>query len=195
MAYRVFFSLFRDKIIDLTSQFPQDAKTEGGEPFWTGHKKFPTALRYDPHNLNHVEFVAAATNLFACMLKVHPAKHPSELNDPSNRWMAEYRDRKWINTVVASLQAPEYVKGVVSDLEDATGGAEQSDEALEAAVEQLLQEIEQMAANKQNKGLLPLDFEKDDDDNFHVSVCVCFFFVKVVLDVKSGRPFFLFHFY
>ena len=54
--------------------------------FWSGHKKFPSSVTFDPGNALHMDFMIAATNMFASMLSVHPPKHTSELNDPSNRW-------------------------------------------------------------------------------------------------------------
>ena len=91
----MFHVYFRDRIVDLTTRFPENAKLTTGEPFWAGHKKFPRALAFDPHNAMHVEFVVSAANIFAGVLKVHGPKHPSELNDPAHRWMAEYRDSAW----------------------------------------------------------------------------------------------------
>lgn len=94
-AFEMFHVYFRDRIVDLTTRFPENAKLTTGEPFWAGHKKFPRALAFDPHNAVHVEFVVSAANIFAGVLKVHGPKHPSELNDPAHRWMAEYRDSAW----------------------------------------------------------------------------------------------------
>lgn len=114
IAFEVMHVLFRDGILDLVSKFPEDAKTERGDPFWTGHKKFPQALKFDPNNERHVDFVVATANLFACVLKVHPPKHPSECNkDQPERWMHQYRSHAWARQEVAKLAVPAYVPGVV----------------------------------------------------------------------------------
>ena len=63
----------------------------------------PQAAEYDGSNANHAEFMISATNLFASMLKLHPAKHPSEQNDELGKWQAEYRTHEWINGVVAAM--------------------------------------------------------------------------------------------
>ena len=57
----------------------------------------------------------AASNLMATMMKVHGDKHPSELNDASNRWQAQYRTKEWLFGVIDSLGGPpEYVAGAVA---------------------------------------------------------------------------------
>ena len=143
-----------------------------GDPFWSGHKKFPEAQTYDPANELHVAYVMAAANLFACMLKVHPQKHPSEQNKlHAERWMSQYRDAAWVNKVVAQLPAPEYHRGAVADLDDESGAAadeDADDEPLAAEIEAALKDMQAAAAKVQELSVEPLDFEKDDDDNFHI---------------------------
>lgn len=170
MAFEIFHSLYRDRILDLTSRFPADAKTKSGEPFWSGHKKFPKALDFNPHDPLHVDFIIATANILACVFKVHPPKHPSELNDPAHRWMAEYRDPKWALQLLGKLSVPVYLKGAVVNLEDdmAGSGVAEDVESQERQVEALLQSLEALAQGAQNRGLQPADFEKDDDDNFHI---------------------------
>jgi ubiquitin-activating enzyme E1 len=114
----------------------------------------------------------AAANLFACMLKVHPAKHPSEQNKAhAERWMAPYRDASWLNMAVNHLEVPEYHRGAVADLDDETGAAadeDADDEPLVAELEAAIKEMEAAATKVQDLSVEPLDFEKDDDDNFHI---------------------------
>jgi|EP01046_Picozoa_sp_COSAG06_P005956 ubiquitin-activating enzyme E1 len=174
MAWGLFHSLFRDKIMTLISQFPEDCKTKDGKPFWSGHKKFPVVAEFSKENPTHVDFMVATTNLFASMLKVHPMKHASEKNDPSNRWQAQYRDTAWLFGVIDSLGGPpEYVKGAVADLdEEATGGAEKGDDEEGAQLAALFDELAGLA--KAENIFEPADFEKDDDDNFHIDfVAAC----------------------
>ena len=46
MAWQLFHSLFRDKIMTLIKQFPEDCKTKDGKAFWSGHKKFPVVAEF-----------------------------------------------------------------------------------------------------------------------------------------------------
>ncbi len=36
-----------------------------GAPFWSGPKRPPTALKFDPNNATHLDFIVAAANLLA----------------------------------------------------------------------------------------------------------------------------------
>ena len=166
MAWDLFHALFRDKIMTLIDQFPEDCKTKDGKPFWSGHKKFPAVAEFSKDNQTHVDFMVATTNLFASMLKVHPMKPPSEMNDPSNRWQAQYRDTAWLFGVIDSLGGPPvYVRGVVADLdEDSTGGEKKGDDS--ATLGTLFDELAGLSTVENI--FEPADFEKDDDDNFHI---------------------------
>ena len=108
----------------------------------------------------------AASNLFAHMMKVHGMKPPSELNDSSNRWQAQYRTKDWLFGVIDSLGGPpEYVAGAVADLdEEAAGSSEGEDEG--AKLGKLFDELTGLASVPNI--FEPADFEKDDDDNFHI---------------------------
>eukprot|EP00996_Jenningsia_fusiforme_P003093 NODE_389_length_2314_cov_56.280353_g361_i0.p1 GENE.NODE_389_length_2314_cov_56.280353_g361_i0~~NODE_389_length_2314_cov_56.280353_g361_i0.p1 ORF type:complete len:697 (-),score=190.15 NODE_389_length_2314_cov_56.280353_g361_i0:222-2105(-) len=174
MALSVFHQQFRDRIQDLINKFPEDAKTSKGEPFWTGHKKFPKVLTFDAADEHTRNYIIATANLFACMLSVHPPKHSSEKNDPKNRWMAKYRDEDWFKSVTAGIPMPEYVQGNVEDLDEESGGSatdggslEEEDAQLTKTWESLLADLK-AAAQAVSQGFVPLDFEKDDDDNFHI---------------------------
>lgn len=171
MAFAVFHNLFRDKIVDLVTLYPEDHTTDSGYPFWSGHKKFPQAETFDITNSTHFEFMIAASNMFACMLKVHGAKHSSEKNDPANRWMAEYRTVEWLEAELKTIGVPEYSKGEVS-LEGDENATEadnvEADKAAAAKIEELLAELLALGGGAQAIGFEPADFEKDDDDNFHI---------------------------
>lgn len=168
MAYEVLHATFRDKILDLTSTYPADAKTKTGDPFWSGHKKFPMAMTYDPSNQTHVDFMIATTNLFASMLKIHGTKPPCTANDPNNRWQSQFRDPAWLESVLASVPVPNYHKGSVSMEGDDSGETEDGDDTEAVArLEELLAELVTLGGNP-GQGLEPADFEKDDDDNFHI---------------------------
>jgi len=182
LAFEVFHKLFRDTILDLTTVYPEDYKNASGDVFWTGHKKFPAVADYDPSNQTHVDFMIAASNMFACMLKVHPAKHASVNNDHEKRWMADYREDAWLSKTLKKVAVPKYEKGKVSmEGDDATGGGADGDGDDDsediAKVEALLAELTASAAAAAAKGggdgtvastTDAADFEKDDDDNFHI---------------------------
>eukprot|EP01147_Barroeca_monosierra_P007161 gene7161-7651_t len=179
LAWKTFHTFFRDAIHDLINTFPADAKTKTGEPFWTGQKKFPSPIEFDKSNTMHNEFLISTANLYACVFKVHPQKYPSEENKlHTTRWMSEYRNENWLHSVVARLNPPEYIRHRVGDLDDnqdiaaansneigsAIGESDDVEEEFEQLKNDLLQTSETLGIVK----VEPLDFEKDDDDNFHI---------------------------
>eukprot|EP00056_Hartaetosiga_gracilis_P012248 m.194705 g.194705 ORF g.194705 m.194705 type:complete len:1260 (-) comp13661_c0_seq1:157-3936(-) len=176
LAWKQMHTFFRDNILDLVATFPVDAKTKSGEPFWSGHKMFPKEFKFDPNNDLHVSFLIAATNLFASVFKVHPEKYPSEKNSlHKERWMVQFRDVQWLNGVLAGMEVPEYVRHKVSDLDDASKADAEDDAGddgeegdVEEVFETLCKEMHELGKSLTGVGVSPLDFEKDDDDNFHI---------------------------
>ncbi|KEG08248.1 putative ubiquitin-activating enzyme e1 [Trypanosoma grayi] len=177
-AWEVMFHLFRDRILDLQRSFPRNAKKKNGDDFWSGHRKYPTALQVDPKTITSnpdvVEFLISTTNLFACMYGLHPPKHEARFNDEKNRWMQQYRAQGWLNSVISKRDVPAYQPGAVEGLDDDllvtvdrhdTAKAEGSkDEQLH----QMLKSIVAMAKRCNKTKAAALEFEKDDDDNFHI---------------------------
>jgi len=170
LAFDYFHALFRDKIIDLITTYPKDARVikDGVDkgPFWTEKKKFPSPAEYDPENETHWKFMLSTTNLIGEMLCVHPRYKG---DDPS--WLQDCRSQAWINGVVSRLQVPEYTRGFVSNEEDEgdenPAGAAAAGESPAEILTGLLKELQTMADQK-FPNMEPADFEKDDDFNFHI---------------------------
>ena len=106
VAFDVFHMLFRDKIVDLTTAFPENARVldpdtkEDKGPFWTGHKKFPKAAQYDPNNATHWQYMAAATNLFGVAIGVNAVKDEND-----SAWLKDQRSQAWINWGLNELKS------------------------------------------------------------------------------------------
>lgn len=69
---------YHDRILQLTYQFPEDASTSNGAPFWSAPKRFPRALVFDPADPAHSSFVQSAAILKAT---VHNVKLPDWARD------------------------------------------------------------------------------------------------------------------
>jgi len=171
LAFDYFHTLFRDRIIDLITSHPKNARVvvDGVDkgPFWTEKRKFPSPANYDPNNKTHWKFMLSTTNLIGEMLGVQPRYKG---DDPT--WLQDCRSQDWINGVVARLQVPEYTKGfVVLEQEeggDATdAGAETEEMSPGETLTELLKDLQVLAETK-FPDLQPADFEKDDDYNFHI---------------------------
>ncbi|SCU64319.1 ubiquitin-activating enzyme E1, putative [Trypanosoma equiperdum] len=177
-AWETMFHLFRDRILDLQRSFPKDAKKKNGEKFWSGHRKYPTPLEVNIKALSSdpdvVEFLISAANLFACMYGIHPQKHEPRLNDPKKRWMQQYRTLDWLNGVMKNCTVPEYKPGSVEGLDDDLLQSMEKQEVSkdettkEQTLNNLLSSVVALAQKCHNMNTVPLDFEKDDDDNFHI---------------------------
>lgn len=58
---------FHDNIVELLRKFPSDKVLEDGTLFWSGSKKCPHPLQFDPNQDMHFLYVLAAANLYARM--------------------------------------------------------------------------------------------------------------------------------
>jgi ubiquitin-activating enzyme E1 len=64
-ARMLFEKQYNNAIQQLLFNFPKDATTSSGTPFWSGPKRAPDPLKFDPENPTHYSFLVAATNLHA----------------------------------------------------------------------------------------------------------------------------------
>jgi ubiquitin-activating enzyme E1 len=56
---------FNNKVQQLLYNFPKDSETSSGTLFWSGPKRAPDPLKFDPNNPTHFSFVVSAANLHA----------------------------------------------------------------------------------------------------------------------------------
>jgi ubiquitin-activating enzyme E1 len=144
---------YNNAIQQLLYNFPKDSKTSSGQPFWSGPKRAPDPLKFDPNNPTHYGFVIAGANLRAFNYGIKPNN-----------------DRKHIVSVLESQIIPDFkpdpgVKIQADDNEpdpNANGGPDDN-EQLEAIAKSLPQP-KTLGKFK----LEPVEFEKDDDTNFHI---------------------------
>lgn len=153
-----FEELFHNTIAQLLYNFPLDATTSTGAPFWSGPKRPPTALKFDPNNATHLEFVVAAANLLAF-----------------NFHVPQVRDKDQIKEMVGKVHVPPFspqqgVKIKSGETDTTEEGAEDD----EQKVANLIAELGQLDKAKYPIGesgrcFEPAQFEKDDDSNYHIS--------------------------
>ncbi|CAF0891592.1 unnamed protein product [Didymodactylos carnosus] len=157
-AKEVFQVQFYNTIVQLLFNFPHDQVTSTGDRFWSGNKRCPHEIQFDVENKLHMDFIYTASNLCAAMYSI-----------PQNR------DRTQIKNHVATIQLPTFTpKHGVTILDD--------DEQMKAANEnrdhgddengtielpELLQKLPKLEDILDVK-LNPVEFEKDDDTNFHI---------------------------
>jgi ubiquitin-activating enzyme E1 len=67
-----FESEFTNKIQQLLHSLPKDLITSSGTPFWSGPKRAPDPLKFDPENPTHFGFIVAAASLHAFNYNIKP---------------------------------------------------------------------------------------------------------------------------
>ncbi|CAM9239916.1 unnamed protein product, partial [Hapterophycus canaliculatus] len=169
-----FYSLFRDKVLQLTHNFPEDHVVESGERFWTGAKRFPQSADLDIASEQHAAFVLATANLLAAGCGLSPQEEGLlPLDHPQ-------RDAEAVRRVSSAMDVPMWEStGEKTDLTegDAKPTDDKAEEAsaredpmdLEGASAELSTLLEELSAVDTSKFRFEAaDFEKDQDLNFHI---------------------------
>lgn len=147
---------FVHDIMQLLYNFPKDAVTSNGAPFWSGPKRAPKPLAFDINNSDHINFVIAGANLLAFIYG---------LTD-QNATVSDYK--KVLETYVPEPFAPKVGLSIATTEEE----AEKQAKELSGSFEE--DEIKRIAAtipepsNLAGYRLSPIVFEKDDDSNHHI---------------------------
>jgi len=63
---------FHNQIAQLLHNFPSDATTQDGQAFWSGAKRPPVVLQFDPTDELHMGFIEAAASLRAHNYRIAP---------------------------------------------------------------------------------------------------------------------------
>ncbi|XP_023135555.3 ubiquitin-like modifier-activating enzyme 1 isoform X1 [Amphiprion ocellaris] len=152
-------TVYNNDIRQLLHCFPPDEVTSTGLPFWSGSKRCPHPLTFDPNNVTHMEYVVAAANLYGHIYGISGT-----------------RDLTAIRNILEQVHVPPFtpkstVKIHVTDEEMEEDKERGSDDAEKARLEDLKVKL---AASfpKSSTQLYPIDFEKDDDSNFHMDYIV-----------------------
>ncbi|XP_064473449.1 ubiquitin-like modifier-activating enzyme 1 isoform X2 [Ornithodoros turicata] len=147
---------YNNQIRQLLFNFPKDQVTSSGAPFWSGPKRCPHHLEFDPKDPLHMDYIVAAANLRAAMYGLQGSTNLEE-----------------ITNVLASVKVPKFEprSGIRIAVTEAEAQMEQA-----ATDTDRLSTIQQDLLSPATLGsqvkLCPLDFEKDDDTNFHMDFIV-----------------------
>lgn len=151
-AYDMWHYLFCYKITELLNQFPSDAKTPSGTPFWIGEKKCPTVLTFNNENKDHLDFIIAASNLIAYVVD-----------------FPQVNDVECIKTIVGKLTIPQF--GFNSKQHISVTDAEEKEKQQNVNTDELEKLLNRLPDVKtfNSTVLKPIEFEKDDDTNYHIA--------------------------
>ncbi|XP_061909797.1 ubiquitin-like modifier-activating enzyme 1 [Entelurus aequoreus] len=145
---------YNNNIRQLLHNFPRDQLTSSGAPFWSVPKRCPHAIEFSTSNDLHIDYVFAAANLFAQSYGIEGSP-----------------DRAAVVKILQEIQVPPFTprSGVrihVSDQELQNSNSSVDDSRLEE-LKVLLPPPESAQFE-----LCPIEFEKDDDTNFHMDFIV-----------------------
>ncbi|XP_068718241.1 ubiquitin-like modifier-activating enzyme 1 [Montipora capricornis] len=147
---------YHNTIQQLLYNFPKDQVTSSGQPFWSGPKRCPHPLEFDPLEATHMDYVTSAANLRAYMYGIKGS-----------------RDQRLILECLKTVTVPKFVpkSGVKISVTDEEAAQESSGNVDDDDLEKTrgaLPTPQQLAGFKMS----PADFEKDDDTNFHMDFIV-----------------------
>ncbi|XP_025206612.1 ubiquitin-like modifier-activating enzyme 1 [Melanaphis sacchari] len=154
-ARKHFEDQFTNQIKQLLFNFPPDQTTSSGQPFWSGPKRCPKPIIFDVNNSLHLDYILTAANLRAETYNIN-----------------QIRDRVYVANVVSSVKVPEFVpkSGVRIAENDSqiTNGSSNYDQSKLNKIQKDLPPADSL----KNLKIVPLEFEKDDDDNLHIDFIV-----------------------
>lgn len=177
-ARNKFEKFFVNDIKQLLHVYPLDHKLENGKLFWTLPKRPPSTVTFDPNNDVHASFIAACACLRAVTCGI-----PIGTNDSRSS-----KTKTEIALQAAQMKAKEFVpsdKKSKSLKDQADKGKEGNQNNEENKVEDFEMTKEDIAKSilsciKEKVGDLslaksklkcsPQEFEKDEDENFHIDV-------------------------
>ncbi|KAI1294860.1 Ubiquitin-like modifier-activating enzyme 1 [Halotydeus destructor] len=150
---------FNNQIQQLLYNFPEDQVTSSGAPFWSGPKRCPHPLKFSTENDVHVDYVVSGANLKAFLYNVPGTP---------------VRDRNAILEILKTFDVPQFspksgVKIAVTDAEAQAALDGPNDAERLEHLQELLPAPEKL---RQLVKVSPIEFEKDDDTNFHMDFIV-----------------------
>ncbi|CAM9738448.1 unnamed protein product, partial [Ectocarpus sp. 8 AP-2014] len=148
---------FHNEIAQLLHNFPVDSVTSSGNPFWSGAKRPPCPLDFDPNDALHVGFVKGAAVLRALMYGIKPptddAVYASTLSEME---VPVFKPVDGVKIATTEAEAKEQGTG------GGGGGAQLED--VDAQCERMLGELPKPADMKDFR-LEVVEFDKDLDEH------------------------------
>ncbi|XP_077980547.1 ubiquitin-like modifier-activating enzyme 1 [Glandiceps talaboti] len=147
---------YSNQIKQLLFNFPPDQVTSSGAPFWSGPKRCPHPITFDASIKEHVDYIVAVANLKATMYGLKGS-----------------RDRDAITATLANVRVAEFVprSGVRIETTEAEAAASAQGSADDDELEDVKKNLPAAETFKKFR-MMPIDFEKDDDTNFHMDFIV-----------------------
>lgn len=151
---------YHNQIAQLLFNFPPDQLTTTGQPFWSGPKRCPHPLNFSEETPLHLDYIVAGANLRAEMYG-----------------MKGTRDRQAVAQVLKKIQVPQFVPKSGVKIAVTDGELNASSYSIDSYVSDMdrlshLQHDLPTPESFRGLKLTPIEFEKDNDTNFHMDFIV-----------------------
>ncbi|XP_075546147.1 ubiquitin-like modifier-activating enzyme 1 [Dermacentor variabilis] len=149
---------YSDQIRQLLRVYPENHVTASGAPFWSRHRHCPRPIEFDSRETLHMDYIVAAANLRATMFGIPHCTDREEIADMLEEVDVPARDTQQEDVQVAANEANPPQPDV----------PQTDDEELLAKLLEQLPDPDDL----DYVSLKTLEFETDDDTNFHVDFIV-----------------------
>jgi ubiquitin-activating enzyme E1 len=146
---------FSHNIQQLLYAFPADSLTAQGTKFWSGSKRAPQPIVFDPNDPLHMSFIVAAANLRAFNYGLHGSTDVAQIKEVLRHVVVPKFEPKQVK-IAATEEEAKRLKEEAADEDDT-----------DAQIRKLCESIPP-AASFAGRRLTPCEFEKDNDANFHI---------------------------
>ncbi|RKF74671.1 Ubiquitin-activating enzyme E1 1 [Golovinomyces cichoracearum] len=146
---------FNNAIQQLLYNFPKDSVTSSGLPFWSGPKRAPDVLKFDPRNKFHWDFIVAGANLHAFNYGINTKSLDASTIE------------KFLENMIIPEFSPNAAVKIQADDSEPDPNANNSSDDNNREISEILKTLpnpKDLAGFR----LTPVEFEKDDDTNFHI---------------------------
>ncbi|VDM27078.1 unnamed protein product [Toxocara canis] len=152
---------YHNAIAQLLHTFPPDQMTSQGVKFWSGSKRCPHVLEFDPNKDEHFNFVYAASILRAQQYNIEPILDKKKIIEVLKDVKPEpFKPKSGVKIAVTEAEAKEQAEVSEGKLQMFLEDADTQISALKIKLAKL--------NTKALRRLTPIDFEKDDDTNHHM---------------------------
>jgi len=144
---------FNHNIQQLLHNFPADMVTITGAPFWSGPKRAPRPIGFQLDNQLHIDFIIATANLRAANFGIEGSRNPEVFKK-----------------VIPNIMVPEFVpkKVTISTNENEEANKNENRSEDDDEISAKLAAAIPGPHTLQGFKMVPLEFEKDNDANFHI---------------------------
>ncbi|KAK3557113.1 hypothetical protein QTP70_024648 [Hemibagrus guttatus] len=152
-------SFYNNDIAQLLYCFPSDHVTSSTLPFWMGAKRCPHPLTFDPANTTHMDFIVASANLYGQIYGIQGSTDRADM----------MKILKGVHVPPFQPKSSVTIAVVDEELKESREGRDDEDQA---KLDELKQKLSSVQIAGQQCRMFPLEFEKDDDSNFHMDFIV-----------------------